>query len=354
VNDSAFNQTVPHSKSRVFWWLGVLAIIALVFALYQSRSHWISVLAVDWPSKQEIAVENDNSITDIVPQAIETDSAKAPADAVADADMNPTLEQPVIAEQVIQGQVTQPAARLEQESEISTQQVDAEALQVVAGEPQVDVEAPSIDAVAPQIDAVVLQVNAEEQQVDAEEQQVDAVVQQADAEEPRVDTEAPQIDTVAPQEGDLAQAEAINEQVDEDRILQNALDQAASSVALAAKTSAALGLTGNYDQWLNAKLRESRDWLSHANRNSVSIQVFVRSKSAVRELVYYLRNEWPLDLSETYLYEVSTEDRSIYRVFYSEFDSLSNGRNQLDLLPDTVKRNSPYLHSVYRMQKALL
>jgi type II secretory pathway predicted ATPase ExeA len=354
VNDSAFNQTLPHSKSRIFWWLGVLAIIALVFALYQSRSHWISVLAVDWPSKQEIAVENDNSITDIVPQAIETDSAKAPADAVADADMNPTLEQPVIAEQVIQGQVTQPAARLEQESEISTQQVDAEALQVVAGEPQVDVEAPSIDAVAPQIDAVVLQVNAEEQQVDAEEQQVDAVVQQADAEEPRVDTEAPQIDTVAPQEGDLAQAEAINEQVDEDRILQNALDQAASSVALAAKTSAALGLTGNYDQWLNAKLRESRDWLSHANRNSVSIQVFVRSKSAVRELVYYLRNEWPLDLSETYLYEVSTEDRSIYRVFYSEFDSLSNGRNQLDLLPDTVKRNSPYLHSVYRMQKALL
>jgi hypothetical protein len=159
---------------------------------------------------------------------------------------------------------------------------------------------------------------------------------------------------VAPQEGDLAQAEAINELVDEDRILQNALDQAASSVALAAKTSAALGLTGNYDQWLNAKLRESRDWLSHANRNSVSIQVFVRSKSAVRELVYYLRNEWPLDLSETYLYEVSTEDRSIYRVFYSEFDSLSNGRNQLDLLPDTVKRNSPYLHSVYRMQKALL
>jgi len=80
----------------------------------------------------------------------------------------------------------------------------------------------------------------------------------------------------------------------------------------------------------------------------------VRSKSAVRELVYYLRNEWPLDLSETYLYEVSTEDRSIYRVFYSEFDSLSRGRNQLEQLPESVKRNSPYLHSVYRMQKALL
>jgi hypothetical protein len=86
----------------------------------------------------------------------------------------------------------------------------------------------------------------------------------------------------------------------------------------------------------------------------VSIQVLMRSKSAARELVYYLRNEWPLDLSETYLYEVNTETRSIYRVFYSEFSSLSNGRNQLERLPESVKRNSPYLHSVYRMQKALL
>ena len=152
----------------------------------------------------------------------------------------------------------------------------------------------------------------------------------------------------------LALAEAENAPADEDRILQNALDQAASSVALATETSAALDLTADYDRWLNAKLQQSRDWLSQANRNSVSIQVFVRSKSAVRELVYYLRNEWPLDLSETYLYEVSTEDRSIYRVFYSEFDSLSGGRNQLERLPESVKRNSPYLHSVYRMQKALL
>jgi septal ring-binding cell division protein DamX len=151
-----------------------------------------------------------------------------------------------------------------------------------------------------------------------------------------------------------ALAEAINEQEDEDRILQNALDQAASSEALVVETSTDLSPVADYVLWLNAKLRESRDWLSQANRNNVSIQVFVRSKAAERELVYYLRNEWPLDLSETYLYEVSTQDRSIYRVFYSEFDSMSLGRNQLELLPETVKRNSPYLHSVYRMQKALL
>jgi len=123
---------------------------------------------------------------------------------------------------------------------------------------------------------------------------------------------------------------------------------------LATGNSAAIGLTAAYDRWLNAKLLQSREWLSQANRNNVSIQVFVRSKSAVRELIYYLRNEWPLDLSETYLYEVNTDGRGIYRVFYSEFDSLSRGRSQLERLPESIKRNSPYLHSVYRMQKALL
>jgi hypothetical protein len=101
-------------------------------------------------------------------------------------------------------------------------------------------------------------------------------------------------------------------------------------------------------------LRQSLNWLSKADRNKVSIQVFVRSKSAARELVYYLRNEWPLDLSKTYLYEVNTDERGVYRVFYNEFDSLTQGRAQLERLPDSVKINSPYLHSVYRMQKALL
>ncbi len=80
----------------------------------------------------------------------------------------------------------------------------------------------------------------------------------------------------------------------------------------------------------------------------------MRSKSAARELVHYLRTEWPLDLSKTYLYEIRINDRSIYRVFYSEFDTLTSGRAQLEKLPDSVKVNSPYLHSVHRMQKALL
>ena len=316
VNDSAFNQESPRSKSRIFWWLGLLAVIALLFALYQSRAQWMATLAIDLPPKQENAVKNDNPITDIAPQAIETDPDKTKADTTTDSDPEPNLAQPVAVAEVIQTEVA-----VQQENETLTQQDDA----VV----------PADESALQPVEVVV------QEEVEVVVQPVEVAVQE-------------EVKVVVQEESDMAQAEAVNAPVEEDRILQNALDQAASSVALATETSADLDLTADYDRWLNAKLQQSRDWLSQANRNNVSIQVFVRSKSAVRELVYYLRNEWPLDLSETYLYEVNTDDRSIYRVFYSEFDSLSGGRNQLERLPESVKRNSPYLHSVYRMQKALL
>jgi len=327
VNDSAFNQAAPRGKSRIFWWLGLLALIALLVALYQTRAHWMATLAVALAPKQENAAKSDNPITDIAPQAIETYSDNARVDAAADSDLEPTLAQPVAGAEVIQ-----PGAAAQQENETLAQQDDA-----VLQPAGVTVE--SVEVVVQEEVEVVVQEEVE----GVVQEEVEVVVQE------EVEGVVPEVEA-----GDMAQADAVNAPVDEDRILQNALDQAASSVALATETDTALGMTADYDRWLNAKLQQSRDWLSQANRNSVSIQVFVRSKSAVRELVYYLRNEWPLDLSETYLYEVNTEDRSIYRVFYSEFDSLSRGRNQLERLPESVKRNSPYLHSVYRMQKALL
>jgi len=314
VNDSAFSQAPEQSKSHIFWWLGLCAVIALLFALYQTRSHWMAALVDHLPSKQEIAVESDNPITDITPQETETYADKAQIDTSTDAGLEPSAAQPV-AEAIVED-------AKQQENETLAQQEDA------AVQPAEVLAQPVEVAVQEEVEIVV-------------QREAEVVVEE-------------EVEVVVKEDADLAQVEAVDAPVDEDRILQNALDQAASSVALATETGHAPGLTADYDRWLNAKLQQSREWLSQANRNSVSIQVFVRSKSAVRELVYYLRNEWPLDLSETYLYEVSTEDRSIYRVFYSEFDSLSRGRNQLERLPESVKRNSPYLHSVYRMQKALL
>jgi hypothetical protein len=195
------------------------------------------------------------------------------------------------------------------------------------------------------------------QQTETESQQTEIASQQIQAASVvKQQTEVPmqQVEVVAQEVEATVQQASAKVQMGEDLVLQKALDQATSSAVLASETGTDLSLTTDYNQWLNAKLRQSLDWLSKADRDKVSIQVFVRSKSAARELVYYLRNDWPLDISKTYLYEVDTEESGIYRVFYNEFDTLSQGRSQLEQLPESVKINSPYLHSVYRMQKALL
>ena len=115
-----------------------------------------------------------------------------------------------------------------------------------------------------------------------------------------------------------------------------------------------LDLTGDDNRWLNNMLSNSKEWLLKAKRKNVSIQVMVRRKSAVKDLVEYLRNEWPLSLDRTYIFEVKTSKQSLYRVFYSDFDSLAKGQSEITRLPESVRVNQPYLQSVYRMREALL
>ena len=43
-----------------------------------------------------------------------------------------------------------------------------------------------------------------------------------------------------------------------------------------------------------------------------------------------------------------------YRVFFGEFPTVSRGNDIIRQLPASVRTNSPYLHSIYRMQQALL
>ena len=113
-------------------------------------------------------------------------------------------------------------------------------------------------------------------------------------------------------------------------------------------------MTGDDNRWLNDRLSDSKDWLLKAERKNVSIQVMVRKKSAVKDLVEYLRNEWTLSLDKTYIFEVKTKKQGLYRVFYSEFSSLSDGQSEIKRLPESVRVNQPYLQSIYRMREALL
>lgn len=315
VNDSTFNQETPRGGGR-YWLFGLIVAVALAFALFQTRSQWLPLLeTAEMPAKRQNVAINDKPITDIatqVPETSETVPVEARDRAESQVD-SAVVEEPPEAPL----QQAQTVARL---AESPGEQADANDQQSPAASPQTQ----SADDVKQETEVLM-------QQVEAVVQQVEAAVQQANIE-------------VTPEPAPL----------EEDPVLQKALDQATSSAVLATEVGSDLSLDADYNQWLNTKLRQSLNWLSKADRNKVSIQVFVRSKSAARELVYYLRNEWPLDLSKTYLYEVNTDERGVYRVFYNEFDSLTQGRAQLERLPDSVKINSPYLHSVYRMQKALL
>jgi septal ring-binding cell division protein DamX len=59
-------------------------------------------------------------------------------------------------------------------------------------------------------------------------------------------------------------------------------------------------------------------------------------------------------LENTYLYEVQLASQTIYRVFYREFDSMTEGYRVIKQLPESVTLNGPYLQSIYQMQAALL
>jgi septal ring-binding cell division protein DamX len=94
--------------------------------------------------------------------------------------------------------------------------------------------------------------------------------------------------------------------------------------------------------------------LANANKEGVTIQVMMLNQSKGEELVHFLQNDWSLDLDQTHLYEFQSTSRHVYFVFYGEFDSVSNGSKELKKLPMEVRANNPYLHSIYKMQAALL
>ena len=246
----------------------------------------------------------------------------------------------------------------------SAQQVSGSAAETEAVIPVEQQQETPLQNSAPSVSGVQLASvqNPVKLEIDAAPTAVEEAIETDTAAEPVTAIEADQsVPTSEPATDALVEAPVeptrvamLATEVAEPVAVQKALDQAAASEQLADRTGLDLSLELDDNEWLRAKLAASKAWLSQVDRNKVSIQVLMRSKSAARELVYYLRNEWPLELSKTYLYEVRTDSRSIYRVFYSEFDSLSKGRDQLEKLPQSVKINSPYLNSVHRMRKALL
>jgi type II secretory pathway predicted ATPase ExeA len=320
VNDSAFSQGAPRRSAMRWWLLALAAFTLLALGLYQTRAQWMAIAGVER----------------LLAPAPATQSASSPALNAGDPGISPQL--PERAAVVAAAAASEPIAADEPAEEIVA------AIEVAEESGQGDDPGAQADSLS----IPVAKDAASPAQVMVQPEPEMAPVAQEIA---PADTETvPQADIVAPEPAVMA-VESARLKTPESGETPLQMSSIGAQIDDSVTVSEPVP---DYHQWLTEKLELSRQWLGSPDRRKFSVQVMMRKKAAARELVYYLRNEWPLDISQTYVYEVKSEKRSIYRVFYGEFDSLKQARAQIDKLPGVVKLNSPYVHSVDRMRRALL
>ncbi len=328
VNDSAFSQEVGRKSSSLIWWIMLLVFAALAVGLYQTRTQWMTFASLEMLQQPSSSLAQDPVVS---AQSVSTPSSDGTVESALE--INPEVTERVI--QAEQPELSAQLANLDDGSGVGMGDVQDQAqmqpipLNTEALEPKPAIESAETSA---EVTAASTSPATLSEEVDELVAQIEMAVQQSQM--PSQDEPVVEMEDSATQQGSSQQL-SLNASPAEARVNDPRLPP-------------------EYADWLNNKLEESQNWLSGVERDKMSIQVMMRKKSAARELVYYLLNEWPLDLSQTYLYEVILEDRTIYRIFYSEFDNLKQAKAKIDVLPESIKVNAPYVHSVYRMRKALL
>jgi len=290
VNDSAFGEDEVEKNNSLMWWLVLPIVFALALAIYKSEPLWTGALANF----------SDESVELVEIQAPEVDNPVKNVKQVTEIDKKP--------------------------DNTGAQEAIKDLDEVVG---VIDTETVVTESV---IAAVKLELPVPEQKATVTFDVSGEIDENID-----IPSSSAQIKETDP---DMQSNPALIEAVE--YTLENDSNQAGNDAI------------PKYGKWLKAKLQQSREWLSNAPRNNISIQVMMSRKSSESNLVDYLQNEWPLSIDKTYIYEINMDSEIIYRVFYSEFESLAQGRAEMQHLPESVKANSPYLHSIYRMQKALL
>ena len=315
VNDSTFGQEAPRQARWLWWLLLPLLLAALIYAGYQTRSQWMPwTMAAMQTSLQSEPAPVAGYEAALASPLVDSDAAVTGADTrMVEPSGSAGLADQGSSGATLPGQAA--VEPLQQTEEVVVVENAGVAEPPTSSQVGIENLSAEVEVLLSQVEVAVQQAEAETQVI-AEPSRTQATGNTPQAAEQVVETLP--VATVEP------------------------------------TTSPANSLTDDYRQWLNAKLEESKYWLSNATRNNMSIQVMMRGKSAAPELVYYLRNQWPLEISDTYMYEYTVDGRSIYRIFFGEYKSLSEARAQIERFPESVRVNLPYVHSIYRMQKAFL
>jgi hypothetical protein len=331
VNDSAFGEEAGREYINIMWWLALPILFALAFAIYKGESLWPGVLA-------KLGVEPVSLVEKQSPEVDKPAEIQRPVTEISDIpeDTGVQVTKTTAKETVVAVDKQEVTATVEIEQVTPVQKAVVKAEQISHNGETEELKLDSANT-EEELQPVLAMIEAKLRPVLAEpEEEIQPVPAKVEV-ELASNPEKTEVELAS----DLAKFEIV--EVTQKEIAQG------SGAEMEAKES-----EPNYQGWLNTKLQQSRDWLINARGNNVSIQVLMRKKTSERELINYLQNEWTLNLDKTYLYEINWNSQLIYRVFYSEFDTLTQGRYEIQLLPESLKANSPYLHSVYQMQKALL
>jgi type II secretory pathway predicted ATPase ExeA len=337
VNDSDFSGKTQ-KNSTVAWWALLPILIALAFAVYKTETLWLDTVT-QFKAGLSGFLEKQSPETGIRKENVKN----ATENTVKKADNGRQLPEKDAVQQVVVEDQPNPESPL-----VGNDLVDLVDLvetaaneSAIPAEPEVKQESPTVSESV----ALIEPLAVETQVASSDSMEID---------EPEVSETLPVID----EQIVITSSDAGNLTPEQDQSATSA-DEMEILVPIDKVSAINAGQTGatvisDYNEWLDFKLKQSREWLIGADKEKVSIQVLMRKKSGAQELVYHLRHDWPLNLDETYLYEVNFDSQVIYRVFYREFDSVTQGRREIEGLPRSIRANSPYLHSVYRMQKVFL
>jgi hypothetical protein len=337
VNDSDFSGKTQ-KNSTVAWWALLPILIALAFAVYKTETLWLDTVT-QFKAGLSGFLEKQSPETGIRKENVKN----ATENTVKKADNGRQLPEKDAVQQVVVEDQPNPESPL-----VGNDLVDLVDLvetaaneSAIPAEPEVKQESPTVSELV----ALIEPLAVETQVASSDSVEID---------EPEVSETLPVID----EQIVITSSDAGNLTPEQDQSATSA-DEMEILVPIDKVSAINAGQTGatvisDYNEWLDFKLKQSREWLIGADKEKVSIQVLMRKKSGAQELVYHLRHDWPLNLDETYLYEVNFDSQVIYRVFYREFDSVTQGRREIEGLPRSIRANSPYLHSVYRMQKVFL
>jgi len=102
---------------------------------------------------------------------------------------------------------------------------------------------------------------------------------------------------------------------------------------------------------IEQRIQHTQRWLETATDDSFTIQLILLDLWAKDELNDYLQKaSQSLDSSRLYIYPASIRGRMVYSVLYNEYSERNMATQQLELLPDSIRQNAPYLRTIKGIQ----